>query len=69
MNVMTLGIDLTKNTFSLHCVDAHGKPVFRKTLSRAKLMPFFAQQPACLIGMEACNAATACCSPARVTAG
>jgi transposase len=55
MNVTTLGIDLAKNTFSLHGVDAHGKNVFRKTLSRAKLMPFLAQQPAYLIGMEACS--------------
>lgn len=55
MNVTTLGIDLAKNTFSLHGVDAHGKTVFRKTLSRAKLMPFLAQQQPCLIGMEACS--------------
>ncbi len=51
MNVTTLGIDLAKNTFSLHGVDAHGKTVSRKTLSRAKLMPFLAQQPPCLIGL------------------
>lgn len=30
MNATTLGIDLAKNTFSLHGVDAHGKPVLRK---------------------------------------
>jgi len=51
VNVTTLGIDLAKNTFSLHGVDAHGKPVLR----RAKLMPFLAQQPPCLIVMEACT--------------
>lgn len=55
MNVTTLGIDLAKNTFSLHGVDAHGKSVLRKILGRAKLMPFFAQQSARLIGMEACS--------------
>ena len=37
MNVITLGIDLAKHTFSLHGVDADGKTVFRKTLSRAML--------------------------------
>ena len=57
MNVTTIGIDLAKNTFSLHGVDSRGKTVFRKTLSRAKLMPFLAQQPPCLIGMEACSGA------------
>jgi transposase len=31
--------------------------VFRKTLSRGKLLPFLAQQPPSLIGMEACSGA------------
>mgnify|MGYP000501124569 CR=1 FL=1 len=57
MNVTTIGIDLAKNSFSLHGVDGRGKLVFRKTLARAKLMPFLAQQPPCLIGMEACSGA------------
>lgn len=55
MNVTTLCIDLAKNTFSLHGVDGHGKTVLRKTLRRARLMPFLAQQPPRLIGMEACS--------------
>ena len=57
MNVTTIGIDLAKNSFSLHGVDSRGKPVFRKTLARAKPMPFLAQQPPCQIGMEACSGA------------
>lgn len=57
MNVTTIGIDLAKTLFSLHGVDGAGKVVFRKTLSRAKLLPFLAQQPPCLIGMEACSGA------------
>jgi transposase len=57
MNITTIGIDLAKNTFSLHGVDTHGKTVLRKTLSRAKLLPFLAQQPPCRIGMEACSGA------------
>jgi len=57
MNVTTIGIDLAKNSFSLHGVDSRGKMVYRKTLARAKLMPFLAQQPPCLIGMEACSGA------------
>ena len=55
MNVTTIGIDLAKDSFSLHGVDSHGKVVFRKTLNRAKLLPFLVQQPPCLIGMEACS--------------
>jgi transposase len=57
MNVTTIGVDLAKNTFSLHGVDRHGKVVFRKTLGRAKLLPFLAQQSPCHVGMEACSGA------------
>lgn len=57
MNVTTIGIDLAKNTFSLHGADSRGHRVFRKTLPRTKLLPFLAQQPPCLIGMEACSGA------------
>ena len=37
-NVTTVGIDLAKNVFSLHGVDASGAVVLRKTVSRARLM-------------------------------
>lgn len=57
MNVTTIGIDLAKDTFSLQGLDAHGRPVFHKSLSRSKLSAFIAQQPPCLIGMEACSGA------------
>ena len=36
--VTTVGIDLAKNVFSLRGVDAHGKTVLRKSLTRAKLL-------------------------------
>lgn len=54
MNVTTAGIDLAKNVFSVHGMDAHGKVAVKKTLSRGKLLEFFANLPPCLIGMEAC---------------
>lgn len=57
MNVTTVGIDLAKNVFSVHGVDAHGKVVLKKTLSRSKLLECFANLPPCLIGMEACSGA------------
>lgn len=53
--ITTVGIDLAKSTFSLHGVDAHGKTVLRITLSRNKLLPFMAQLPPCLVGMEVCS--------------
>jgi len=57
MNVTTVGIDLAKNVFHLHGVDKRGKVVFRKRLSRRKLLGFVANLPRCLIGMEACGGA------------
>ncbi len=57
MNVTTIGIDLAKHTFSLHGVDSRGKMVFRKTLTRGKLLPFLGSLPPCLVGMEACSGA------------
>jgi len=57
MHVTTIGIDLAKNSFSVHGVDGHGKRVFSKTLSRGKLLAFLAQQPPSLVGMEACSGA------------
>jgi transposase len=53
----TVDIDLAKNVFSVHGVDAHGKTVLRKTVSRGKLIKLMAQLPQCLVGMEACSGA------------
>jgi transposase len=55
--VSTLGIDLAKNTFSVHGVDAKGAVVMRRTVSRSQLPELVAQLPPCLIGMEACSGA------------
>lgn len=57
MNITTLGIDLAKNVFQLHGVDAHGKRVLEKRLLREELMNFIANIPACVIIMEACSSA------------
>jgi len=56
-NVTTVGIDLAKNVFSLHGVDAEGAVVLRRSVSRAKLLELIVQVPPCLIGMEACSGA------------
>jgi transposase len=57
MNITTIGIDLAKNVFQVHGTDERGKAVLTKVLRRAQMMPFFTQQPPCLIGMEACGSA------------
>jgi transposase len=56
-NITQVGIDLAKVVFQVHGVDARGKEVLRKQLKRNQVMTFFAQLPACLIGMEACGSA------------
>jgi transposase len=46
-----------QRSFHLVGVDSKGKIVWRKKLSRKALMPFMAQLPPALIGMEACGGA------------
>jgi len=55
--VVCMGIDLGKNNFHIFAVNQAGKEVFRKQRTRSKLLPFLAQQPPCLIGLEACGGA------------
>jgi len=55
--VTTVGIDLAKNVFSIHAVDESGAVIFRKTVTRSRLLSVVGQWPACLIGMEACSGA------------
>jgi transposase len=54
-DIKILGIDLAKNIFQLHGVDARGKVILQKRLTRNKLSEFIANLPLCLIGMEACG--------------
>jgi len=54
MTITRIGLDIAKSVFQLHGVDARGKTVLRKTLARGEVLGFFANRPACLIGIEAC---------------
>ena len=55
--VTTVGIDLAKNVFSLHGVNAAGRAVLRRTVRRERLVQTVAGLAPCLIGMEACSGA------------
>ncbi len=55
MEITTIGLDLAKNIFQVHGVDATGQIVVRRSLRRAQMLPFFARLPSCLVGMEACG--------------
>ncbi len=55
MSIVSTGIDLAKNVFSIHGVDADGVVLIRRSVSLAKLSQLNVQLPPCLIGMEACS--------------
>ena len=57
MKITTLGIDLAKNVFQIHGVDALGKVIVKKQLKRDQLAAYLVNLPPCLIGMEACGGA------------
>jgi transposase len=57
MKITTIGIDLAKQSYSVHGVDAHGKVVLRKTMSRARLLELMATLEPCVVGLEACGGA------------
>ena len=55
--VILIGVDLAKNVFQIHGVDAEGAVIVRRQLRRSQMLPFFKKQPPCLVGMEACATA------------
>jgi transposase len=54
MQVTTIGLDLAKNVFQVHGVDAAGKIILQRQLRRSQVIAFFKTLPPCLVGMEAC---------------
>ena len=57
MQVSTIGLDLAKQVFQVHGVNAEGAVVLRRRLRRAEVVKFFSILPSCLIGIEACATA------------
>jgi transposase len=57
MQITTIGLDIAKNVFQVHGIDAAEKVVVRKQLRRSQMLTFFKALPPCLIGMEACATA------------
>ena len=55
--VTRVGLDLAKNAFQVHAVDAKGEIVVVRKLTRSQLIPFFAELPPCVVAMEACASA------------
>jgi transposase len=57
MQITTIGLDIAKNVFQVHGIDAAEKVVVRKQLRRRQVLEFFKALPPCLVGMEACATA------------
>jgi transposase len=57
MQVSTIGIDLAKNVFQVHGINAAGAVALTKKLRRSQVLSLFAKLPPCLVGMEACATA------------
>jgi transposase len=57
MQITTIGLDIAKNVFQVHGIDANEKVMVRKQLRRSQVITFFGGLSPCLIGMEACATA------------
>jgi transposase len=57
MQITTIGLDVAKNVFQVHGIDAGEKVVVRKQLRRGQVLAFFKALSPCLVGMEACATA------------
>lgn len=57
MNIKRIGIDIAKNVFQLHGVDADEKTVLIKKLSRIQFIPYILLNISqdCIIAMESCG--------------
>ena len=53
----TIGLDIAKHVFQVHGAGAAGHVLFRKRITRPRLIAFLATQPPCIVAMEACGGA------------
>lgn len=55
--ITSVGLDLAKNIFQLHAVNAVGEVIVRRALCQSQFLAFFERLPPCLVGMETCGRA------------
>ena len=55
--VNIIGVDLAKSIFHVHAVDKNGGEVYRKKLSRKKMVELINNTAPCIVAMEACATA------------
>ncbi len=56
-SVTTIGLDIAKNVFQVHAIDAKGAVIVARSVRRGGLLGFFSSLPRCLVAMEACSSA------------
>ena len=52
-----IGIDLAKDIFLIHGANKEGRCVLSERLRRDKVLNYMANQPRCVVAMEACGGA------------
>ena len=52
--ITTIGLDIAKNVFQVHGIDAEGKAIVRQQLRRSRVLAFFKKLSPCVVGIEAC---------------
>jgi transposase len=52
--VTTVGLDIAKSVFQVHCVDVADQVIIRRQLKRRYVLASFQKLPPCLISIEAC---------------
>lgn len=57
MAIIRIGVDLAKNVFAVHGVNAAGKVLLTRTVRREQLLEVLAAVPPCIVAMEACSGA------------
>jgi transposase len=55
--ITTIGLDIAKTSFAIHCADARGGTVKKAQVKRGQVLAFFKDVPACSVGLEACGSA------------
>ncbi len=55
--ISMIGLDIAKNVFHIHGVDASGTPGLRRQLRRGQVEKFFAKLAPTRVGLEACGSA------------
>jgi transposase len=58
MNIVRMGIDLSKNVFHVRAVDGEDRVVIQRMLNRSQLRHFLAMTPPCEVATESCGSAS-----------